>query len=205
VTLDVPLSDSLDAMYLTASVVTYVFPGRIEQVGVEGLRVTAPARDVPISESQYTLLRMNAVSDGWVRERGGGGYTEHDSRLGPTARRVTLGKRAYSAHDAVYDAGCAGDIAISGTQILVHRSSVMGKGVWPVVTQQGVDRTERHPQLHERGSGHRSASALGDRPAGRQQLVPQRHRAASQTSPSRIVSTQAPATDGVWAGPSHGT
>lgn len=30
------------------------------------------------------------------------------------------------------------DIAISGTQILVHRSTVQGKRVWPVVTQAGV-------------------------------------------------------------------
>ena len=28
----------------------------------------APAQDKPITERQYTLLRMNAVSDGWVRD-----------------------------------------------------------------------------------------------------------------------------------------
>src|SRR5437870_696639 len=71
IVLDVPLSDSLDATYLEppgASVVKYTFPGRIDRVGVESLRVTVPAQDVPITEGQYTLLRMSAVSDGWVRD-----------------------------------------------------------------------------------------------------------------------------------------
>jgi hypothetical protein len=140
VTLDVPLSDSLDAVYLSppgAAVVKYAFPGRIEQVGVEGLRVTAPARDVPISESQYTLLRMNAVSDGWVRDVAVED-TQNTITLGSTARRVTL-ENVRIRHTMPFTTPAApADIAISGTQILVHRSSVMGKGVWPVVTQQGV-------------------------------------------------------------------
>jgi hypothetical protein len=43
VTLTVPLSDSFDATYLNPpgpSVVKYTFPGRIEQVGFESMRVT---------------------------------------------------------------------------------------------------------------------------------------------------------------------
>ena len=33
----------------------YTFPGRIEQVGFESLRVAVPPQDVPITEGQYTL------------------------------------------------------------------------------------------------------------------------------------------------------
>lgn len=57
ITLDTPLSDSFDAAYLNppgTTVVKYVFPGRIEHVGLESLRVVVPAQDKPISESQYT-------------------------------------------------------------------------------------------------------------------------------------------------------
>ena len=71
VALDVPLSDSYDAAHLNppgATMVRYVFPGRIEQVGFESTRVVVPPRDAPITEGQYMLLRMNAVSDGWVRD-----------------------------------------------------------------------------------------------------------------------------------------
>ena len=140
VTLDVPLSDSLDAAYLNppgASIVKYTFPGRIEQVGLESLRVTVPAQDVPITEGQYTLLRMSAVSDGWVKDVAVED-TQNTIALGSTVRRVTL-ENVHVRHALPFTgAASPADIAISGTQILVHRSSVSGKRVWPIVTQVGV-------------------------------------------------------------------
>src|SRR5206468_3302713 len=92
VTLDVPLSDSYDAAYLNppgASMVKYTFPGRIERVGLESLRVVAPAQDVSISQTQYTLLRMNAVSDAWLRDVSVQD-TQNTITLGPASRRTTL-------------------------------------------------------------------------------------------------------------------
>jgi hypothetical protein len=140
VTLDVPLSDSFDSAYLSppgSSVTRYTFPGRIEQVGLESLRVTAPGQDVPITQGQYTLLRMSAVSDGWVRDVVAE-ETQNTITIGHTVRRVTL-DNVHVRHTVPFTgAASPADIAISGTQILVHRSSVTGKGVWPVVTQQGV-------------------------------------------------------------------
>jgi hypothetical protein len=139
-TLDVPLSDSIDAAHLNppgASVVKYTFPGRIEHVGVESLRVTVPPQDVPITQGQYTLLRMNSVSDGWVRDVAVED-TQNTITLGSTVRRVTL-DQVHIRHTMPFTAPAApADVAISGTQILVYRSTVLGKGVWPVVTQQGV-------------------------------------------------------------------
>ena len=140
ITLDVPLSDSYDAKYLDppgASIVAYIFPGRIERVGFESMRVVAPAQDVPITEGQYTLLRMNAVSDAWVRD-----VTVEDTQntitIGHSVRRVTL-QNVHVRHTVPFSgAASPADFAISGTQILVHRSSVSGKRVWPVVTQAGV-------------------------------------------------------------------
>jgi hypothetical protein len=140
VTFEVPLSDSYDAAYLNppgATIVKYTFPGRIEQVGVESLRVIVPAQDVPITQGQYSLLRMNALSDGWVRDVAVED-TQNTISLGPTVRRVTL-EEVHVRHKVPFTAPASpADIAISGTQILVHRSSVSGKGVWPVVTQAGV-------------------------------------------------------------------
>jgi hypothetical protein len=140
VTLDVPLSDSYDAKHLNppgASIVAYGFPGRIEQVGLESMRVIVPAQDVPITKGQYTILRMNAVSDGWVRD-----VTVEDTQntitIGHSVRRVTL-ENVHVRHALPFSgAASPADFAISGTQILVHRSSVSGKRVWPVVTQAGV-------------------------------------------------------------------
>ena len=139
-TFDVPLSDSFDAAYLNPAgtiVAKYTFPGRIEQVGVESLRVTVPAQDKPISEAQFTLLSMNAVIDGWVRDIISVD-THNSTTFGSTVRRVTV-DRVHIQHTLPFTAPAApADFAISGTQILLDRSSVTGQGVWPVVTQVGV-------------------------------------------------------------------
>jgi hypothetical protein len=140
ITFDVPLSDSFDAAYLNppgTTVAKYTFPGRIEQVGVESLRVTVPAQDKPISEAQFTLLSMNAVIDGWVRDIVSVD-TQNSTTFGSTVRRVTI-DRVSIEHTLPFTAAAApADFAISGTQILLDRSSVTGEGVWPVVTQVGV-------------------------------------------------------------------
>jgi hypothetical protein len=140
IALDVPLSDSIDAAYLDppgGSIVKYVFPGRIEQIGFEAMRVIVPAQDKPISESQYTLLRMDAVSDGWVRDVVSID-TQNSTTFGSTVRRVTM-DNVHIRHTLPFTAPAApADFAISGTQILLDRSSVTGQGVWPVVTQAGV-------------------------------------------------------------------
>ena len=53
-------------------------------------------------------------------------------------RRVTV-EDVHVRHTLPFTAPAApADFAISGTQILIHRSSVSGQGVWPVVTQAGV-------------------------------------------------------------------
>jgi hypothetical protein len=139
-TLDVPLSDSLDTAFLNppgATVVKYTFTERIEHVGLEALRVTAPAQDKPISESQYTLLRMNAVADAWVRDVVAID-THNSTTFGSTVRRVTVDD-VHIRHTVPFTAPAApADFAVSGTQILLDRSSVSGQGVWPVVTQAGV-------------------------------------------------------------------
>jgi len=139
-TFDVPLSDSFDAAYLSppgTTVATCTFSGRIAQVGVESLRVTVPAQDKPISEAQYTLLSMNAVIDGWVRDIVSVD-TQNSTTFGSTVRRVTI-DRVHIQHTLPFTAPAApADFAISGTQILLDRSSVTGQGVWPIVTQVGV-------------------------------------------------------------------
>lgn len=140
ITVDVPLSDSFDAEYLNppATMVTkYSYPGRIEQVGLESIRVVVPPQDKPISESQYTLLRMNAVSDAWIRDVISID-TQNSTAFGHTVRRVTV-DNVHIRHTLPFTSAAApADFAFSGTQLLLSRSSVTGQGVWPVVTQAGV-------------------------------------------------------------------
>jgi hypothetical protein len=140
VTFDVPLSDSFDADYLNppgTTVVKYTFPGRIEQVGVESLRVVVPAQDKPINQAQFTLLRMERVRDAWLRDLVSVD-TQNSTSFGSTVSRVTV-ESVHIQHTLPFtDAARPADFAFSGTQILLDRSSVTGQGIWPVVTQVGV-------------------------------------------------------------------
>jgi hypothetical protein len=134
VTLDVPLSDALDSRFTAASLVRYSFPGRITEVGVEGLRIDAPFENVPNTEPQYTALRMDAVEDGWARDleiR----ETQNGIAIGPGAKRLTLAniRIAHSAAHTGSDAPV--DFSLQGTQILLDRCGVTGEGTWPVVTE----------------------------------------------------------------------
>jgi hypothetical protein len=133
ITLDVPLSDALDSQFTEASLVRYSFPGRISEVGVEGLRIVAPFEDVPITEPQYSVLRMDAVEDGWARDleiR----ETQNGIMIGPGAKRLTL-TNIQITHSAEHSAsGAPADFALDGTQILLDRCRVTGEGTWPVAT-----------------------------------------------------------------------
>jgi hypothetical protein len=166
IALDVPLSDSLDAKFLTApgampgttqgaSMVKYEFPGRISQVGVENLRVAAPSTDVPITSPDFNVLRMDAVVDAWVRDVAIE-ETQNGIVIGPGAKRVTF-ERVRVVHSAPHSGAAApADFSIAGTQILLDRCSVDGEGTWPVVTQASV--TGPNVVLNFSGNAHAGVS-----------------------------------------------
>ncbi|MCU1238236.1 MAG: hypothetical protein JWP63_6203, partial [Candidatus Solibacter sp.] len=137
VTLDVPLSDSLDAKFTSATMVRYTFAGRLREVGVEKLRITAPFEDIPITGPQYTALRIDNVEDAWVRDLDIQ-ETQNGITIGAAAKRVTF-DNVRIAHSATHSGAAApADFAIQGTQILLNRCAVSGDGTWPVVTQAQV-------------------------------------------------------------------
>jgi hypothetical protein len=137
VTLDAPLSDALDSQFTAASLIHYSFPGRITEAGVEGLRITAPFEDVPITGPQYTALLMDAVEDGWARDLDIR-ETQNGIVIGPAAKRLTL-TNVRITHSAAHSGSAApADFALQGTQILLDRCRVTGEGTWPVVTQSEV-------------------------------------------------------------------
>ena len=137
VTLDVPLSDALDSQFTAASLVHYSFPGRINEAGVEGLRIAAPFEDVPITEPQYTAILMDAVEDGWARDLDIR-ETQNGVVIGPGAKRLMLTNVRITHSAAHSGAALPEDFALQGTQILLDRCHVTGEGTWPVVTQSEV-------------------------------------------------------------------
>ena len=136
VTLDVPLTDSFDATYLSppgGSVNKYTFAGRISQVGVEHLRVVGPAVDIPIADPQYTALSMDRVIDSWVSDVQVQD-TQNSFSVGGSAKRVTLDDVVVS-HTIAHTGDGMADFSVSATQALVNRCASNGAGSWPIVTQ----------------------------------------------------------------------
>jgi hypothetical protein len=138
VTVDVPLSDSLDATYVTppgATVTPYTFAGRLSQIGLEALHVAAPGSAPPINQATFELLHMDAVTDAWIKDVAADGFVNGLS-VGGHAKRVTLTQTSF-LHTAGVDgsAGYPADFAIDGQQILLDRCASTGDHVFSMVTE----------------------------------------------------------------------
>ncbi len=132
-----PLSDSYDAKYVApgATVRPYTFAGRIEQVGLESLRVMAPPLSVPINEPQFNLLGMNAVRNGWVKDVAGVDVTNGIS-LGSGTKWVTVQDSSIVRITAIDNAeGYPFQYAMGGQQCLVQRCTAQGSDVDSAVNQ----------------------------------------------------------------------
>ena len=149
------------------------------------------------------LLRMNAVSDAWLRDVVAVD-TQNTTTFGPATRRITV-EEVHIRHTLPFTAPAApADFAISGTQILIHRSSVSGQGVWPVVTQAGVTGPNVILNFKTVAPASRRTS---DGPPGCSWTAASSAAAptSGRTSRFRIAGTPAPATAGASVGPSRGT
>ncbi len=140
VVLDAPLSDTFDVSTWGSgatppSVHAYTFAGRIEQVGLEHLRLIAPEQTVPISQPVFGVLEMDAVKDAWVSDVAGEEFTT-GFVVGAKAKSVTLqdtsvvrvspidGSQGYPFH-----------FSVDGQGILVQRCTSSGIGVFSYATQ----------------------------------------------------------------------
>ena len=133
ITLDAPLSDALDSRSAPASLVRYSFPGRINEVGVEGLRIITPFGGLPAVQPQYSALRMDAVEDGWARDLDIQ-ETLNGVAIGPGAKRLTI-TNIRITHSAYAGSPAPADFTLHGTQILLDRCRVIGESASPVATQ----------------------------------------------------------------------
>jgi hypothetical protein len=138
ITIDAPLSDSIDAAYLDpsgATVTPYSFNGRIAEVGLEHLHVVVPGSATPINQATYELVSIDAAINGWIDDVVGDGFINGMS-VGGAAKWVTIEKMSL-LHTAPIDgsSGFPADYSIGGQQILIDRSASTGDHVFSVVTQ----------------------------------------------------------------------
>lgn len=135
-TFDAPLTDSFDSQYLTGSVVGYTYPGRISRVGVEHLRMIAPAVNVDISSPQFLGVRMDAVINSWLSDIVWQD-TQNTVTVSNTVKQVTM-DRVIVDHTVVHTGDRMADFGISGTEIFIDRCASDGTGEWPMVMQSRV-------------------------------------------------------------------
>jgi len=133
ITLDAPLTDSFDADYLgtpVGTMVKYTFSGRIEQVGLEHIKIQAPASATAL----YSAVIMNNIADSWIKNVVGQ-ETHNAFTVERRSKRITLDsvinnntiEQTLPAHPSTF--------SITGTQILLKDSESNGKGAWAIVTQ----------------------------------------------------------------------
>jgi hypothetical protein len=134
IVVDAPLSESLLPAE-GARVVRYTFANRIENVGVQSLRMRAPSLTVPLSEPTFGALQLNAVQNAWVKDV----RTEEFSTgidLGATAKWITV-EDASISHLAPVDAaaGYPFQVSVAGQLTLVHRLTTVGDDSFAYATQ----------------------------------------------------------------------
>jgi len=138
ITIEPGMSDSIDGKYLNppgGSLVRFAHLGRISEVGLEGLRISAPALSTPINQPTFSLLSANDIIDSWIDDVHADGFINGMS-LGSDARRLTVRRVAF-VHTAPIDnsAGYPGDFLLSGQQLLLLGCSSEGTSSFTIATQ----------------------------------------------------------------------
>ena len=141
ITLDVPMSDSIDATYLNppgGTVSKYAWPGRIANVGMEGLRLNAPPQGTSLSGPQYGLVTMDNLIDAWVKDI----YMKdcvNCMSSSQNTKRLTLESITIQHTGGVTGAPYPADFSLNGTQTLLHKSKDLAAvNVYTVIAQGKV-------------------------------------------------------------------
>jgi hypothetical protein len=92
VTLDAPLTTTLDSQYTSATLAKYQWPGLITQVGIENLRCDSEysAANPLDEEHSWIAIGMENVQDSWVRQVTAAHFAGSAVSLLETAKRITV-------------------------------------------------------------------------------------------------------------------
>lgn len=136
ITLDVPLTDTIDAQLLDEPAVIITTPSleRLSQCGIESLQIVSPPHNGTLTSGKnVSVVLKGDLEDCWVRDLVMRETLNNVQVLG--GRRITI-TGAHSYHESTVEkgAGYPADIAIRGSQVLVDRCSSHGLGGFYVAT-----------------------------------------------------------------------
>jgi hypothetical protein len=140
VTLDLPITDSFDAQYVQpgVTVAPYAFAGRIENVGLESMRVVAPTSTSAINTATFMMLGMDAVVNAWVKDVAGQDFI-NGMQIGGKAKWVTVEDTSF-AHSVAANgsSGYPADFSVDGQGVLFLRCASQGDHVFAFVSQNAT-------------------------------------------------------------------
>lgn len=95
ITLDIPMVHSLDPKYGGGFVYKYTYPGRIEQSGVEYLRLESAYASDTDENHGWTAVSLSSIQDGWVRNVTAQYFGYSTAVIGGSAKRITVKDSKY--------------------------------------------------------------------------------------------------------------
>lgn len=130
ITVDIPLTDSYDAHFLSpkgATVTTINLTGEISQVGIENLLLVSAPKVVTINDKSNKALSISNAEDVWLKNIE---IVNTVNSISINANRVTL--EQVNIRHTVETEGAAkpADFAASGKQILFSRCAVQGDNLF---------------------------------------------------------------------------
>jgi len=163
-TLEIALMDSYDAKYIGTGQIKVErvdVSGQLTEVGIENLRVEAPARSVALSDPHSEGLDMKDAVDSWVRSVNFVDTTQGVT-LNEGTERITLEQIDVTQHKFITSPAKPFDFSVNGSQILVDRCSGTGDLVFyfatqarqqgPVVVLHCIFHGNGHLEPHQRWS-----------------------------------------------------
>jgi hypothetical protein len=139
ITIDIPLSDSLDGQYVTppGATITKFSYARPSEIGVEHLRVVGQPRSETVN---FNFVSLNSVVDSWVKDT-----VAHDVtggvNIGGDSKRITVEDTTITHTMVDYvSAAKPSDFGVDGFgQVLISRSAARGANQsFSMITQSGV-------------------------------------------------------------------
>lgn len=90
VTVDAPLANAVEQQYGGGSISRYVWPGRIENVGIEQLRGITDFTSPTDEDHSWSFISLAAVQNAWVRDATAEHFAFATVEVGKTAKWVTV-------------------------------------------------------------------------------------------------------------------
>lgn len=136
ITFDVPLSDSIDAKYVDppgATVAKLTPSQRITEVGIESLRIRAPAVMVSIDQPLFRAIDLEGVADAWLRDVAIED-TINSINVAADVARVTMEHVRVTHRVASLGSAKPADFTLAGTQVLLDRCESSGDNLFQLTT-----------------------------------------------------------------------